>query len=550
MARVVIDPITRIEGHLKIEVEVQNGKVTNAWSSSTLFRGIEIMLQGRDPRDANLFTQRACGVCTYVHALSSIRAVDDALGSKMADNGRIIRTLLHGSQYLHDHMVHFYHLHALDWVDIVSSLKADPKKTAELATKLSPNSPEAGVNDFKAVQARVKKFVESGQFGPFANGYWGHPAYKLPPEANLMAVAHYIMALKQQARTARLMAIFGGKNPHVQSMYLGGVTCATDLTPDRIAEFKYLWLETMAFVNDVYIPDVLAVAPFYKDWAKIGGTQNFLAYGDFPMGPKEPDSFLMPRGAIFNRNLAKVEPVDVSLITEEIKHSWYEGDPKGLNPANGETKPKFDKYDTEARYSWMKAPRYKGEPMEVGPLARVLIAYGKGVPAVKENVDAVLKHLAIPADALFSTLGRVAARAIETKVIGEAMGTLLGQLIANVKSGDLNICDGRPWEEMPSEGMGAGLNDVPRGALGHWISVKDKKIANYQMVVPSTWNIGPRDAADKMGPLEHALIGTPVVDPKRPVEILRTIHSFDPCIACGVHVIDTESNEVYKFEVV
>ncbi len=550
MARVVIDPITRIEGHLKIEVEVHNGKVTNAWSSATLFRGIEMMLQGRDPRDANLFTQRACGVCTYVHSLASIRAVDNALGAKLADNGRLIRTLLHGAQYLHDHMVHFYHLHALDWVDIVSALKADPKKTADLATKVSPNSPGAGVNDFKAVQARVKKFVESGQLGPFANGYWGHPAYKLPPEANLMAVAHYIAALRQQARTARLMAIFGGKNPHIQSMTPGGVTCAMDLTADRIAEFKYLWKESMGFVNDVYIPDVLAVAAFYKHWGKIGGTNNFLAYGDFPMGPKEPDSFLLPRGVIFNRNLAKVEPVDVAHITEQIKHSWYEGDPKGLNPANGETKPKFDKYDTDARYSWMKAPRYKNEPMEVGPLARVLVAYGKGVPAVKENVNAVLKNLAIPADALFSTLGRTAARAVETKVVGEAMGTLIGQLVDNIKKGDLDICDGRPWDQMPAEGMGAGLNDVPRGALGHWISVKEKKIANYQMVVPSTWNIGPRGAADKMGPLEHALVGTPVADPKRPVEILRTIHSFDPCIACGVHVIDTESNEVYKFEVV
>ncbi len=550
MARVVIDPITRIEGHLKIEVEVQNGKVTNAWSSSTLFRGIEIMLQGRDPRDAYLFTQRACGVCTYIHGLASIRAVDNAVSANVTDNGRIIRNLMHGSQYLHDHVVHFYHLHALDWVDIVSALKADPKKTADLAAKVCPNAPRSGVSDFKAVAARVKKFVDSGQLGPFANGYWGHPAYKLPPEANLMAVAHYIEALRQQARTAKMMAIFGGKNPHTQSMTVGGVTCATDLNPARIAEFKYLWMETMDFVNNVYIPDVLAVASFYKDWGKIGGTTNFLAYGDFPMGPKEPDSFLLPRGVIFNRKFTDVQPVDVTQITEQIKHSWYEGDPKGLNPAKGETKPKFDKYDTEARYSWMKAPRYKGEPMEVGPLARVLVAYGKGVPAVKTNVDAVLKKLAIPTEALFSTLGRVAARAVETKVIGEATGTLIGQLVENLKKGDLNICDGRKWEEMPADGEGAGLNDVPRGALGHWISMKDKKIANYQLVVPSTWNIGPRCSADKQGPLEQALMGTPVADPKKPVEILRTVHSFDPCIACGVHVIDTESNEVYKFEVV
>ena len=546
MARVVIDPITRIEGHLKIEVEVANGKVTNAWSSSTLFRGIEMMLQGRDPRDAYLFTQRACGVCTYIHGLASIRACDAAVGVKVPDNARVIRNLLHGAQYLHDHMVHFYHLHALDWVDIVSALKADPKKAADLDASVSP-SPSSGVNDFKAVQARLKKFVDSGQLGPFANGYWGHPAYKLPPEVNLIAVAHYLQALRQQARTARMHAIFGGKNPHIQSLVVGGVTCATDLNPARIAEFKYLWKETMDFVDNVYIPDVLAVAGFYKDWGKIGGNKNFLVYGDFPQTEKEPDSFLFPRGAIFDRKIGAVEAVDVAQITEQIKHSWYEGDPKGLNPAKGETKPAFDKYDTEARYSWMKAPRYKNEPMEVGPLARVLVAYAKGQPATKALVDTVLKKLAIPTDALFSTLGRVAARAIETKVIGDAMEGWMGQLIANIKKGDLNICGDY---QMPAEGMGAGLNDVPRGALGHWISIKDQKIGNYQMVVPSTWNIGPRDAADKMGPLENALIGTPVADPKRPVEILRTVHSFDPCIACGVHVIDPQTNEVYKFDVV
>lgn len=547
MARVVIDPITRIEGHLKIEVEVANGKVTNAWSSSTLFRGIEIMLQGRDPRDAYLFTQRACGVCTYIHGLASIRSVDNAVGVTIPDNARIIRNLLHGAHYLHDHMVHFYHLHALDWVDVVSALKADPKKAAVLAAQVSPNSPKSGVNDLKAVQTRVKKFVDSGQLGIFSNGYWGHPAYKLPPEVNLIAVAHYLDALRQQARTARMLAIFGGKNPHLQSLVVGGVSCATEVNPSRIAEFKYMWKETMDFVNNVYIPDVLAVAGFYKDWGKIGGTHNFLAYGDFPQTAKEPDSFMLPRGAIFKRGLTQVAPVDVNLITEEIKHSWYEGDPKGLNPAKGETKPAFDKYDTAGRYSWMKAPRYKGEPMEVGPLARVLVAYGKGDPKVKPAVDGVLKHLAIPPAALFSTLGRTAARAIETKIIGEAMEGWINQLVANLKKGDSAVCQDA---QIPAEGMGAGLNDVPRGALGHWISIKDQKIANYQMVVPSTWNIGPRDSADKMGPLEEALVGTPVVDPKRPIEILRTVHSFDPCIACGVHVIDPQTNEVYKFKVV
>jgi [NiFe] hydrogenase large subunit len=364
--RVVVDPITRIEGHLRIEVEVANGKVNNAWSSSTLFRGLELILQGRDPRDAQHFTQRACGVCTYVHALSSVRCVDNAVGVEIPENARIIRNLLLGTQFLHDHIVHFYHLHALDWVDIVSALKADPKKTADLANHVSPAG-MSGVNDFKDVRDRLKKFVDSGQLGIFSNGYWGHPAYKLPPEVNLLAAAHYLEALRQQVRTARLHAIFGAKNPHIQSLVVGGVTCATDLNADRIAEFKYLWEDTMNFVKNVYIPDVVAVAGFYKDWGKIGGTTNFLAYGEFPQSAKEPESLLFPRGAIFKRKVTEIQPVDVALIEEHVKHSWYEGE-GALNPAKGETKPKYEKLDVEKRYSWMKAPRYKGEPMEVGPL--------------------------------------------------------------------------------------------------------------------------------------------------------------------------------------
>jgi len=542
--RVVIDPITRIEGHLRIEVEVTNGKVSNAWSSSTLFRGIEILLQGRDPRDAYLFTQRACGVCTYVHGLASVRAGDAAMGITIPDNARIIRNLLLGAQFLHDHLVHFYHLHALDWVDVVSALKADPKKTADLATKVT-TAGWSGVNDFKASQARLKKFIDSGQLGIFANGYWGHPAYKLPAEVNLLAAHHYLLALRQQARTARLHAIFGGKNPHIQSLVVGGVTCAEDLTAHRIAEFKFLWQETMDFVNNVYLPDVVAVAGFYKDWAKIGGTHNFLVYGEFPQSAKEPDSFLFPRGAIFKRAVGQVQPVDINAIEEHVKHSWYEGE-QALPPARGETKPKPGKLDVNDRYSWMKAPRYQGEPMEVGPLARLLVAYGKGHAATRKAVDGLLKQLNVPVDALFSTLGRTAARALETKIIGDAMEGWITQLAENIKKGDTKIYQDY---QIPAEGMGAGLNDVPRGALGHWLQIKDEKIGNFQLVVPSTWNLGPRCAKNKPSPVEEALINTPVADPKRPVEVLRTVHSFDPCIACGVHVIDPQTNEVYRFRV-
>jgi len=542
--KITIDPITRIEGHLRIEVEVANGKVVNAWSSGQMFRGLEIILRGRDPRDAPLITQRSCGVCTLVHYLSSVRAVEDAVKVKIPPNARIIRNLLHGAQFQHDHIVHFYHLHALDWVDIVSALKADPQKTAALADNVS-NAPWGGTVYFKQVQQRLKTFVESGQLGPFNNGYWGHPAYLLPPEANLMAAAHYIEALRLQAKAAKMHAIFGAKNPHLQSLVVGGVTCVQDLNPDRIAEFLYLWKETQDFIKNVYIPDVLAVASFYKDWGKIGGTSNFLAWGDFPESDKEPDSLFMPRGVIMKRDLSKVKMAEQDKVVESVAHSWYKGS-EALHPFKGVTDPELGEYDTKKKYSWFKAPRYEGEPCEVGPLARVLVAYAYGKKEIKETVDSVLKQLGLGADALFSTLGRTAARAIETLVIGQQMEKWIMELVENLKKGDKKIY--QSWS-MPDKGQGIGLNDVPRGSLGHWIEIEGGKIKNYQYVVPSTWNLGPRCAQNKPGPVEEALIGTPVADPKRPVEILRTVHSFDPCIACGVHVIDPESNQVYKIKV-
>ncbi|MDX9785393.1 MAG: nickel-dependent hydrogenase large subunit [Desulfobacterales bacterium] len=546
--RITIDPITRIEGHLKIEVEVEGGKVTNAWSSGQMFRGIEMMLIGRDPRDAHHFVQRSCGVCTYVHAVASVRAVDDAVGVKIPQNARLIRNLLHGAQYQHDHLVHFYHLHALDWVDIISALKADPQKTATLADNVS-NAQLGGVKHYRGVQQRLKTFVESGQLGPFNNAYWGHSAYKLPPEANLMAAAHYIEALKLQARTARLHAIFGGKNPHPQSLVVGGVTCVEALSPDRLAEFMFITEETQNFITNVYLPDLMAIAGFYKDWGAIGGCTNFLGWGDFPANEKEPESLYFPRGIIKNRNLGDVQMAKQEAVTEHIHRSWYEGN-ASLHPFAGETKPLQENpvyKPDDGKYSWIKAPRYENLSCEVGPLARVLIAYGKSHKEVKPLVDKVLTDLSIPAAALFSTLGRTAARAIETVVIGEAMKGWLNELIGNIKNGDTKIYE--PYE-MPAAGQGIGLNDVPRGALGHWVKIKDKKIENYQYVVPSTWNLGPRDASGQKSPVEEALIGTPIADPKQPLEVLRTVHSFDPCIACAVHVIDPKSNEVYKVRVV
>jgi len=473
-----------------------------------------------------------------------VRAVENAVGVKIPKNARLIRNLLHGAQFQHDHIVHFYHLHALDWVDIVSALKADPVKTAALADATS-GANVGGAVYFKGVQQRLQTFVDSGQLGPFANAYWGHSAYKLPPEGNLMAAAHYIEALRLQARAARLHAIFGGKNPHPQGLAVGGVTCVGDLTPDRLAEFLYIWKETQEFVRNVYIPDLLTVASFYKDWGAIGGTTNFMAWGEFPLTDQEPDSLFMPRGVIMKRDLAAVAMADQKKVVEDVTHAWYE-EGAAKHPFEGETKPKHGDYNTDKKYSWFKSPRYDGAPCEVGPLARTLVAYAKGHAGIKATVDSVLKKLDIPVTALFSTLGRTAARGIETLVIGDAMEGWIMELIGNIKGGDTQTY--QTWT-MPDKGMGVGLNDVPRGSLSHYVVIENKKIKNYQYVVPSTWNLSGRCAKKQKGPLEEALIGTPVADAKQPLEVLRTVHSFDPCVACGVHVIDPDSNQVYKFRV-
>jgi len=460
-----------------------------------------------------------------------VRAIEDAVKVKIPENARIVRNLLHGAQFQQDHIVHFYHLHALDWVDVVSALRADIKKTAALADNVS-NAPWGGTSYYKGVQQRLKTFVDSGQLGHFTNGYWGHSAYKLPPEANLMAAAHYIEAIRVQAKAARMHAIFGAKNPHLQALAVGGVTCVKDLTPDRIAEFLHLWKEAQAFIENVYIPDLLAVASFYKDWGGIGGTTNFLAWGELPETAKEPESLFMPRGVIMNRDLKGVRMAEQEKVTEHVTRAWYKGN-GAKHPYKGVTEPQHGKYDTEGKYSWFKAPRYEDEPCEVGPLARVLVAYAKGHKGIQEVVNSVLKQLDIPVTALFSTLGRTAARGIETLVIGKAMEGWIMELVGNLKKGDDKTY--QKWE-MPKSGIGVGLNDVARGSLGHWIQIEDHKIKNYQYVVPSTWNLGPRCKNGKKGPVEEALIGTPVADPKRPLEVLRTVHSFDPCVACGVHV--------------
>ena len=541
---VVIDPLTRIEGHLRIEVEVQNGRVKDARSVGTLFRGLETILVGRDPRDVQHFTQRTCGVCTYTHALCSTRALEDAIKVEIPKNATYIRNLVLGMQYLHDHIVHFYHLHALDFVDVTSALQADPIKAAKLCSSISPRPTSA--DDLKAVQAKLKAFVESGQLGPFTNAYFlgGHPAYYLDPEANLIATAHYLEALRLQVKAARAMAVFGAKNPHTQFLVAGGVTCYESLTPERINEFEGLYKEVNEFVNQVYIPDLLLVGGAYKDWTKIGGTTNFMTFGEFPGDERKLETRWLKPGVLFDRKL-EVLPFDPSKIEEHVRHSWYAGD-KAHKPFQGVTEPRFTFMGDKDRYSWMKAPRYDGRAVETGPLAQILVAYLSGNGDVKPVVDTVLQTLNLtPAD-LFSTLGRTAARGIETAVIAKKTGELLEAYKANVASGDKKIVENC---EVPDKGEGVGFVNAPRGGLSHWLVIENKKVANFQLVVPSTWNLGPRCANGIPSAVEEALMDTPIADPKRPVEILRTVHSFDPCIACAVHVIDGRTNEVSKFTI-
>jgi hydrogenase large subunit len=568
--RIVVDPITRIEGHLRIEAQMSGDRIERAYSSGTMVRGIEIILRGRDPRDAWAFAQRICGVCTLVHGIASIRAVENALNYTIPPNANLIRNLMIGAQYIHDHVMHFYHLHALDWVDVVSALDADPAETASLAQSIS-TYPRSSPGYFADTKKRLKDFVEAGQLGIFRNAYWGHPAYRLPPEANLMAVAHYLDALAWQRDVARLHTIFGGKNPH-PNFLVGGAASPIDLNSDsainskRLAQVQEIINTMKAFVDQAYVPDTLAIASFYKDWGAQGeGVGNFLCCGDLPeKGMDDPSSYLFPKGAILNRDLSRVEEVDMHAsdqIQEYVAHSWYDysgGKDGGLHPYDGETElnytgpePPYEHLDVEQSYSWLKSPRWKGNVMEVGPLARMLMLYATGHDQAKELVDSTLATLDVPVAALFSTLGRTAARTLETKILADAMQTWLDNLIANIRAGDTQTHNAELWEpaSWPSRAQGAGYTEAPRGALAHWVVIENGKIANYQAVVPSTWNAGPRDAQGQAGPYEAALAGHQLVDAQQPVEILRTIHSFDPCISCAVHVTDPSGQELVKVKV-
>ena len=568
--RIVIDPITRIEGHLRVEIEVNNGVITDAFSAGTMVRGIETILKGRDPRDAWAFVGRVCGVCTSTHSLTSVRTVENALGISVPPNAELIRNLMANALYIQDHVVHFYILHALDWVDVVSALKADPAEASQIAQSISP-WPKSSVGYFTEIQKRFKNFVESGQLGIFANGYWGHSAYKLPPAVNLIAVAHYLEALEWQKEIVKVHTIFGGKNPHPNYL-VGGVPCSINIeeanavNAERLAMVGKLFADAKAFVDQVYIPDLLAIASFYKsDWGAIGGgLTNYMSFGDFPTnGYNNPDSFKMPRGVILNRDLSKIHEIDAAdpaQIQEFVNNSWYDyakGDKVGLHPWEGETKlnytgpkPPYDHLDVTKKYSWVKTPRWKGYPMEVGPLSRMLVGYASGRADYKEVIESTLKALDVPVTALFSTLGRTAARGLETKLVCDWALGFFQQLLDNIKNGDSRTMNNDKWEpeSWPKTAKGIGLVEAPRGALSHFIVIEDKKIENYQLVVPTTWNAAPRDLEGKRSAFEESLIGTPVADPKVPLEVIRTIHSFDPCLACAVHVYDENGSHIHELK--
>ncbi len=574
--RLVVDPVTRIEGHLRIEAETgEDGTINKAYSSGTMVRGIEIILRGRDPRDAWAFAQRICGVCTLVHGMASIRSVEDALNYPIPPNANLIRNLMIAAQYVHDHVMHFYHLHALDWVDVVSALSADPKATSELAQSISSYE-KSSPGYFADIQKRVKGLVDSGQLGIFANAYWGHPAYKLPPEANLMAVAHYLEALAWQREVVKLHAVFGGKNPHPNFAVGGAPTAfsggaggsgATAFNDVGLQQVRTVIEQMQKFVDQVYVPDTLAIAGFYKDWFTRGeGTGNFLTVGEFPEnGKSDPASLLIPAGVILDRDVSKVIPIDLydeSQIQEFVSHSWYDysvGKDTGLHPFDGETalnytgpKPPYSQLDVEKEYSWLKSPRWRGKPMEVGPLARVLMLYATGHEPTRELANYALKTLDAPLEAMFSTLGRTAARTLETKIIADQMMTWYENLVANLRAGDQRTFNEDLWnpDTWPAQAKGVGFMEAPRGALTHWSVIENGKLSNYQAVVPSTWNAGPRDSLGQWGPYEAALMDNHKLhDPKQPIEILRTIHSFDPCLACAVHMVGPDGEDLVTVQV-
>lgn len=561
---IVVDPISRIEGHLRIEAVLDdNNVITEAYSAGTMFRGIELILKGRDPRDAGLLAQRICGVCTGVHYWTSIRAVENAFGVTIPKNARLVRNLIAGSQFIHDHPVHFYHLHALDWVDLVSALSADPVKAVEVAHRWTDTPWNASATNYKAVQDKLKGFAQQG-LGIFGNAYWGNPSYQLTPEQNLVAVSHYLDSLSAQRVPAKMMAIFGGKNPHPQSIVVGGVTSVQDIeNPERLSQFKTMLDQHVQFIKGAYLPDLLMAGVGYAAEAAAGigaGLKSFLAYGFLELDdtPLYGAKTLFPGGVVLNGDLSNVIAFDQRKVTEDVTHSWYKGS-ENLHPYQGKTEPNYTGLDkrsdgiaylkTSEKYSWLKSPTYDDHRVEVGPLARLIVGYARGDQNIKDHVDQVLKLTGLPIGVLFSTVGRTAARCIETLIIAEAMSGWIDELEKNTASGDLETWTPFDFDKVSQNAEGYGLSEAPRGALGHWVRIHNGKIDNYQIVVPTTWNASPRDGKNRVGAYESALVGVKLAKPDEPLEVLRTVHSFDPCLACAVHLVDARGRDLGTYQI-
>lgn len=572
--RLVIDPLTRIEGHLRIELEHENGKISDAWSETTMFRGIEEICRGRDPRDVWAFVGRICGVCTGVHSVASVVAVENAIGSNPPPQARRIRDLVLGSQEIHDHTVHFYHLHALDWVNVVSAAEADVDKALEFARSIGSTWRGNTYDKFAKVKETLNQVIESGQLSIFTGGYWDHPDYRLPPEANLMAVSHYLDALEFQRSIIRINTVFGGKNPH-PNFLVGGMACSID--PDKSETVNQVHLdqvetwvaEMVEFVRDCYYPDAVAIMGAYKDYFDIGAAApNFLAVGmagatyagDPATSRVETTHPEVKPGVILDGDYTKVAPFDPQKIEEFVSSAWFtyeDGDDKGLHPLVGETTvdytgptPPYEWLGDDDKYTWSKAPRYDGRVIQVGPVARVLNAYVQGEPRTRELVDEARRTLGIDVEQLNSTAGRTYARAVEAVTAAEYMSeVVMPQFVEGIRNGDIDVFDASKWEpsSWPDECSGMAFTEVARGMLSHFTSIKDGKVSNYQAVVPTTWLAGGRDPEGNLGPYEESLAnGHPLVDPEQPLEPIRTIHSFDPCMSCAVHVLDPEGTEIFK----
>ena len=563
--RISIDPITRIEGHLRIDCEIENGVVTNAWSSGTMWRGMENIVKGSDPRDAWMIMQRICGVCTTVHAIISVRAVEDALGAKVPVNAQYIRNMILSAHSMHDHIVHFYQLSAMDWVDITAALNADPDKAAEMLKGVSTWGLNSA-NEFRNVQNKIKSLVESGQLGIFANGYFGHPAMKLPPEVNLIAVAHYLQALECQRDCNRIVALLGGKTPHIQNLAIGGVANPINLDSQSVLNLERLMFVKSCidrlndFVTQVYRVDAAIIAAYYPEWLNLGKTSgNYLSVPEYPIDG-DNSKFALTGGYIENFDISTFRPITqqkdefvVKGIKESGKHAWYEDD-EPIEPWAGLTRPKYTGWQDEGKYSWVKAPSFYGKVVEVGPLAYLMCNLAN------ENKDTLhhFNHIkglyeklsgnTLSVDHLHSTLGRIIARTVHCCVLNNILEQQWKLLVDNIGTGD-TVAYLKTDIPQTGEFKGVGFGEVPRGMLSHWVVVKNGKIENYQAVVPSTWNAGPRNQNDEMGPYELSIIGTPVADPTKPLEVVRTIHSFDPCMSCAVHVVNTENGEVTQVKV-